>query len=254
MSFNKLLSASEDGNAVDIVTVIDSMPDHGQIGQMLIVCADGRTDSQLNENSTHRVLAKMRTISWVKPVTISIEDGAGGTYRLFWDRIVSKKRAIVLGGGHISQPLVQMLALLAFDVTVVDDRPEFANSLRFPGAQRILCENFQQALRQLTIDDSTAVIIVTRGHRYDMDCLWATMAANARYLGMIGSRRRIREVIGVLREEGAPAELEIRLSAPIGLDIQAETPAEIAVSIAAEVVLAFRGGTGRPLRGHKGEA
>jgi xanthine dehydrogenase accessory factor len=252
MILNKLLSVLDGERAVDILTVIDSAPKSEQhIGQMLIIYADGTVDGQFDEDMVQKILAKVQATLWEKPVTISVEDQLGRKYRIFWDRIVNKARAIVFGGGHISQPLVQVLALLDFEVTVVDDRPEFANQARFPGAHQVICENFHKFLQGLTIDDATAVIIVTRGHRYDMDCLRAVMGSNTRYLGMIGSRRRIREIVHVLREEGAPEDLERRLRAPIGLDIKAETPAEIAVSIAAEVIAVLRGGSGRSLSGQK---
>lgn len=249
--FNKLLSVMNDGSTADILTVIDSPPDNcNYIGQMLIIHPDGRFDGRFDEFVVRKVLDKVRTTLWCKPMTFSVEDCQGGTYRIFWDRVVNTSRAVVFGGGHISQPLVQILSLLDFRVTVVDDRPEFANWARFPGAQNVICESFRKVLQEVTIDEETAVIIVTRGHQYDMDCLRATMGSCARYLGMIGSRRRIREIINLLREEGAPEDLSRRLRAPIGLDLNAQTPAEIAVSIAAEVVAVFRGGSGRPLKGY----
>ncbi|SMD11586.1 XdhC family protein [Sporomusa malonica] len=253
MIFNKLLPVMDSGGTVDIVTVIDSSPDNcNHIGQMLLIHTNGRLDGcQLDNFVSEKILDIVRNTVWTKPTTIWIEDQAGGKYRFFWDRIVNKFRAIVLGGGHISQPLVQMLSLLDFEVTVIDDRPEFANQARFPGVYRVICTSFQPVLKDLTVDNDTAIVIVTRGHRYDMDCLRATMRSNARYLGMIGSRRRIREIVNLLQDEGAPEGLERRLRAPIGLDIKAETPAEIAVSIAAEVVSVFRGGSGCPLSGHK---
>jgi xanthine dehydrogenase accessory factor len=250
--FNKLVSILEDEKEVDILTMIDSNPkSEYYIGQMLIIHADDTIEGQFEEDVVHNISVKVRTTVWEKPVTISVQDKLGRTYRLFWDRIINKARAIVFGGGHISQPLVQILSLLDFEVTVVDDRPEFANQARFPGAYQVICENFPKILQNLTIDQDMAVIIVTRGHRYDMDCLRAVMGSDTRYLGMIGSRRRIREIVNVLREEGAPEDLESRLRAPIGLDIKAETPAEIAVSIAAEVIAVLRGGSGCPLSGPK---
>jgi len=251
MVFSSLLTAIERDKKIDIITVIDGTPNL-YIGKMLIIHEDERVEGQFDEFVTQHILDKIRMMSWTKPVTLSIEDPAGGKYRVLWDRMTNQFNAVVFGGGHISQPLVQILSLLDFLVTVVDDRPEFANQARFPGAHKVICESFQQSFKQLVIDDDTAVIIVTRGHRYDLECLRATMGSVARYLGMIGSRKRVREVLNVLREEGAPEELEKRLKAPIGLDIKGETPAEIAVSIAAEVVSVFRGGgSGWTLSGQK---
>lgn len=253
MSFHKLLAAIENGNTADILTVIDCTSRAPKpIGQMIIVQADGTVAGKLETLVMEKILNIVRTTVWTKPVTISVEDGLGNTYRLFWDRMVKKFSAIVFGGGHISQPLVQILSLMDFEVTVIDDRPEFANTVRFPGAYRVICQKFQLVVKELTVDNDTAVIIVTRGHRYDMDCLRAVMGSNARYLGMIGSRKRIREIVALMKEEGAPTDLERRLHAPIGLDLKAETPAEIALSIAAEVVSVFRNGSGRPLSEYKG--
>lgn len=241
--FGKLLTIMDNGGAADILTIIDG-PAAGNSGRMAIVHGDGRIESQCDETVVRAMQDYIRTAAWVKPATFAVDAPGGGQYRIFWDKVVNEPRAIVFGGGHISLPLVQILSLLDFAVTVVDDRPEFANKTRFPNAQNVICENFRRVLSKLAIDGNTAVIIVTRGHKYDMDCLRATMDSSARYLGMIGSRKRVREILGILREEGAPEELPQRLKSPIGLDIKAETPAEIAVSIAAEVVAVFRGAGG----------
>ncbi|MBP2645485.1 MAG: hypothetical protein H6Q75_925 [Firmicutes bacterium] len=253
MMFDKLLSVMNEGGTVDFLTVIDSSSAE-LIGQMLIMYSDGRVDSLMDDDITEKITEKitenLRTTTWIKPITFSVEDEQGGTSRIFWDRIEKTFRAVVFGGGHISQPLVQLLSLLDFDVTIVDDRPEFANHARFPGAKRVICDSFRRVLQELTIGEDTAVIIVTRGHQYDLECLRATIGSGARYLGMIGSKKRIREMIHVFREAGVNEELLKQLRAPIGLDIKAETPTEIAVSIAAEVVSVFRGGSGRPLSGY----
>ena len=245
--YNKLLLAFDSGEIKDIFTVIDCSKNGSDlIGQMAVINADHTVDCQLEQEIIDKLLNIVQTTVWTKPVTISLEDQAGIKYRIFWDRMLNKWRAIVLGGGHISQPLVQILSLLELDVTVIDDRPDFANCTRFPEAQKVICGDFQQELVKMSIDNNTAVIIVTRGHKYDLECLRSTINSNARYLGMIGSRKRIREITKLVQAQGAQ-NIERRLRAPIGLDINAETPAEIALSIAAEVVLAFRGGSGKPL-------
>lgn len=251
MVFTKLLSALDCKKVVDIVTVIDG-PSECYIGKMVIIHEDGKVEGQLDEAMTEMIVNQIRRMSWTKVETFFMEDQGGVKYRMLWDRISNPWNAIVFGGGHISQPLVQMLSMLDFAVTVVDDRPEFANRSRFPGACNVICKSFHQAFSELSIDSDTAVMIVTRGHKYDMECLRATMHSEARYLGMIGSKKRVKEVLGVLRDEGAPKDLESRIKAPIGLDIKGETPAEIAVSIVAEVISVFRGGKGTSLSGYKG--
>jgi len=148
---------------------------------------------------------------------------------------------LIAGGGHIAVPLAQMAALLDFRVVVVDDRPSFANPARFPAADRVICGLFEPTLRQFPIDGDTHVVIITRGHRHDVECLLAVLDSPAAYIGMIGSRRRVRGVFELLeRERGIePARLR-RVHSPIGLPIGAVTPAEIAVSILAEVIGVYR--------------
>lgn len=250
MVFSSLLSAIDSGEIVNILTVIDATVKR-YIGKMVIIHEDGSVEGQLDEFMTETIVKKIGMMSWNKPETFFVEDEMGMKYRVLWERISKQWNAIVFGGGHISQPLVQMLSMLDFAVTVVDDRPEFANQSRFPGACKVICKSFDQAFPELVINHDTAVIIVTRGHKYDIECLRATMYSEARYLGMIGSKKRVKEVLGVLRDEGAPENLGSRIKAPIGLDIRGETPAEIAVSIVAEVISVFRGGNGTSLSGHK---
>jgi len=144
---------------------------------------------------------------------------------------------VVCGGGHISQPLVKMAAMLDFVITVIDDRPLFANEARFPAAARVLCSPFDHALSSLVLTRQTYAVIVTRGHRHDAMCVRQLIGADIAYLGMIGSRRRVREMREVLLAEGVAKERVAALYAPIGLSIGAETPAEIALSILAEIVL-----------------
>ncbi|MCE5286123.1 MAG: XdhC family protein [Pelosinus sp.] len=247
MIFDKLLTVVKNGDMADIFTIIDSsFAGDPLVGKMMMVYSDKAAAGELDKAVMEELLQAVKNTVWVSPMIICQECGEK-QLRIFWDKVVNKNSAIVLGGGHISQPLVQILALLDFAVTVIDDRPEFANTLRFPEAKEVICDSFQQALKKVTIDSGTAVIIVTRGHRYDLDCLRVAMHSNARYLGMIGSRKRVREALALLEEEGAPLDLKERLKAPIGLAIHAETPAEIAVSIAAEVVSVFRGGYGGSL-------
>lgn len=155
---------------------------------------------------------------------------------------------IILGGGHIAVPLAEVGKLLGYRVAVVDDRPDFASAARFPGADRVLCCSFGQIEEKFDFGPRSSVIIVTRGHQHDLLCLGAVIKYPLAYLGMIGSRRKIGAVRQQLIEGGvAPERLEA-VHMPIGLDIGAQTPEEIAVSIAAEMVLERRGGSAASLR------
>jgi xanthine dehydrogenase accessory factor len=144
-----------------------------------------------------------------------------------------------------------MGAMLGFKVVVLDDRPAFANRERFPDADEVLAAEFGETLAKYPLDEQTYVAIMTRGHAHDMECLLQVVDAPVAYIGMIGSRRRVRGVLDLVKEEGCSEELLARVHAPIGLDIGAQTPEEIALSVMAEVVKARRGGTGRSMS-HRG--
>lgn len=168
---------------------------------------------------------------------------------VFLDPVAAPERLIVVGAGHIGVPVALLGQQLGFTVTVLDDRSEFADPARLPGMDVRLADFSADPFAGLIIDDHTYIALVTRGHAWDFDCLRLLLARDVlpRYIGMIGSRRRVRAALSALLEAGIPRETLSRLRAPIGLDIGAETPAEIALSIAAELVQVRRGGTARPL-------
>lgn len=145
-------------------------------------------------------------------------------------------RLIVFGGGHIGKALCQFASRLGFLVTVVDDRMEFANRERFPDADQVVCESFDRCFERLRFGLHTYVVLVTRGHRHDSACLREVVKRTWAYAGMIGSRRRVHGVKEQLVSEGAPREAVEKVNAPIGLDIGAVTPEEIAISILAQVI------------------
>lgn len=157
-------------------------------------------------------------------------------------RFVPEDRLILLGGGHIARPLCHIAAMLDFAVTVVDDRPSFANTERFPEAARVVCDSFAAAIETLQLRPTDYVCVITRGHRWDGECLRQILRGEyPSYLGMIGSRRRVTGLLGLLREEGYDAGKLEAIHTPIGLKIGAETPEEIAVSICAELIQHRRG-------------
>lgn len=160
-----------------------------------------------------------------------------GARRCYTRVFLPPARLILLGGGHVAQPLCRYAADLDFAVTVVDDRPSFANAARFPEAEHIVCDAFVPAIAGLTVTRYDYVCVITRGHRYDATCLRALFSGTMpRYLGLIGSRRRTIELFALLEEEGFPREQIDRVHTPIGLPIGAETPKEIAISILAELI------------------
>ncbi len=168
-----------------------------------------------------------------KPASFSFE-AEGATYSRSFR---PDERLILLGGGHIAQPLCRYAADLGFMVTVVDDRPSFANQARFPEASHIICDAFPKAIRELQINERDFVAVITRGHRHDADCLRAILpGAFPKYLGMIGSKRRGIALLNLLEKEGFPRDALDRIHTPIGVEINALTVKEIAVSIVAELI------------------
>jgi xanthine dehydrogenase accessory factor len=170
------------------------------------------------------------------------EEVRSGTVSVFFEVALPKPVLVIVGAGHVAVPVAEVGRLLDFDVVVIDDRPSFANPERFPTADRIVVDDFEAALDALPITPATYVVLVTRGHAHDVRSLRRIVDKPAAYIGMIGSRRRVFAVFKLLHEEGVPIETLLRVHAPIGLDVETETPGEIAVSIGAEILKARRGG------------
>jgi xanthine dehydrogenase accessory factor len=145
-------------------------------------------------------------------------------------------KLIVFGGGHIAKPLVEFASKVGFHITVIDDRPTFANSSRFPEAEKVICESFEKSFDLIDLNQSSFVVIITRGHRHDMLCLKQTLKYETSYVGMIGSKRRTKIAKEQLSDEGYSQEHINKINAPIGLDIDAVSPEEIAISIVAQLI------------------
>jgi xanthine dehydrogenase accessory factor len=169
----------------------------------------------------------------------------GGTLEIFIEPILPPALLYIFGAGHVAINLCKVAADAGFDPVVIDDRPSYATSERFPSAREVRAMEFDDALKQLDPTETSYIVIVTRGHRDDMRLLRWAVQTRARYVGMIGSKRKVIEIFKTLRAEGLPAHLFERVRAPIGLDIGAVTPEEIAVAITAELIAARRHATSR---------
>lgn len=183
-----------------------------------------------------------------KLARVTVATAGGAELEIFLDPLVRQPEIIVVGGGHIGKAVCTLGSLVGFDVTVVDDRPAFADPRRFPEARRTLCGDYAAVLAEVEITPLSYVVIVTRGHRYDVASLEHVLDKPAAYIGMIGSHRRVAGIMEYLRGKGVGEDVLARIHAPIGLDIGARTPEEIGVSIVAELVKQRRGGTGVSLR------
>jgi len=164
----------------------------------------------------------------------------GGTLDVFIEPVLPRALLYVFGAGHVSVSLYKVAQGAAFDVIVIDDRDAYANRQRFPEAQQVIAEDFDQAMAKLSPTESAYIVIVTRGHRDDMRVLRWAVQTKARYIGMIGSKRKTIAIFRELEREGLSATLFERVHAPIGLDIGAITPEEIAISITAELIAVRR--------------
>lgn len=186
-------------------------------------------------------------------------DGAGmicgGVVDIYIEPILTPPAVFIFGGGHISLFVSKISAMAGFQVTVIDDRAEFANPERFPEAGRVMAEKFSAAFPQLKVTRSSHLVIVTRGHADDQQVLEWALTTEAGYIGMIGSKRKIGTLYRNLEEKGIARDRLLRVHAPIGLDIGALSPEEIAVSIVAQMIQvrrkssSSRQGTGKPCAG-----
>jgi xanthine dehydrogenase accessory factor len=172
---------------------------------------------------------------------------------LLFERIEAEPHVVIAGAGHVGASLARLASLIGYRVTLVDDRAEFVRQELFPtnieqGIELVVAENWSDAVRSAIADGrGVSVAIVTRGHKQDEDCLRAAIGANPDYIGMIGSKRRTNIVLDKLRAEGAEDEQLRKVHAPIGLDIGAVSPEEVALAILAEIVSGRRGGSAAPL-------
>lgn len=238
----RIADANAHGEAVVSVLAIEG-PDAG--GRVL-VNADGRcagTFGSAARDSAARDLAR-QVFDGREPLRL---DG------LFGELHAPREDLLIFGAGHIAVPLAELGVRLGFSVTVLDDREEFTDEARFPAESHVRTLDYATPLRNLHFDSNTYVVLVTRAHKYDFDTLRVLLSCDPqpRYIGMIGSRRRVRAAFTALLDGGVARNLLESVHAPVGLDIGAETPAEIAVSIAAEIIRVRRGGTAASMAGEE---
>ncbi len=258
----EVIAAREGGRAVVLATVIQAPSDATlPVGAKLLLRQDGSTLGSLGGGpleeavladgrealGRHAVQSPFYAADGSRLTRREAESASGG-YQVMLEAHEPPAALLIVGGGHIGKALATIGDLCGFSVVVVDDRPEYGNAERFPEADRVICGDFAEALREFPIDANTYIVTVTRGHRHDETALRQVAESPAAYVGMIGSRRRVGAVLQHLIDDGLDPEAVRRVHTPIGLDIGAETPEEIAVAIMAEVIQARRGGSARPMR------
>jgi xanthine dehydrogenase accessory factor len=244
----ELLKSVTEHRSVALVTVVKAAGDYAPaLGRRTLVWLDKEPSGSLKLGSLEaRVLTDVaQALSQRQPKMLSYGDEE---VEVFVEVQRRPPTLIIVGAGHVAQPLATLGKLIQFEVVVIDDRPQYANIERFPQADRVIAAPFRPTLRDWPIDSDTFIVLVTRGHSHDVECLLEVIDSPARYIGMIGSKRRVRAVFDLLEEEqGIPPERFDRVYAPIGLDIGAESPAEIGVCIIAEIVNVYRSGRAQSL-------
>jgi xanthine dehydrogenase accessory factor len=249
----QLADAAERNRPAALLTLVHSV-DLGSVGAKSIVdtaTEEGRLISALEipRRAMGQLVARTRD---GMPALIEISDNGGANPvtrvdgerpRLFLDPISGAQRLVIAGAGHIAQPLAALGSALGFHVTVIDDRASFANRERFPSADQIVVRAFAAAIEALALDRHCYLVSVTRGHSFDEEVIrTALQHSRGAFIGMIGSRRRVKATLERIAEGGVSQELLDQVHAPLGMDIAAETPEEIAVSIIAEIVRERRSG------------
>jgi len=242
----RIRAEGEEAALVTIVSASGSTP--REEGAKMLVKADGSILGTIGGGSLEAQIIEeaIKVIGQGKPKQLhfsltakKVEEAGmlcGGELEVFIEPILTIPTLYIFGGGHISLPLTRMGKLLGFKIAVIDDRAEFANTDRFPEADTILAEDFSKSFPKLKIDKSSYIVIVTRNHQYDDIVLEWAVGTKAKYIGMIGSKAKTKAVFSHLLAKGIAKEQLARVHAPIGLEINAQTPEEIAVSILAEIV------------------
>ena len=261
-----ILAAMEGGGPVVTATVIRT-PQRADLnpGEKMLVRADGTSIGGLGGGALEETVRQLCLAAIPRHAVETLrvlpdgrsvgrhDEQAGDAYEVLIEVVEPPATLLVVGGGHIGRSLAKFGAETGFSSVVLDDRPEYADPERIPEADRVICADFEETLRDFAINQNTYIVMVTRGHKQDELSLRQVVTRPAAYVGMIGSRRRTAAVLQHLESEGVPREALDRVHTPIGLDIGAETPEEIAISIIAEIIMLRRGGNGRPMYYRRGQ-
>lgn len=216
------------------------------VGTMMGVLSDGRIIGTIGGGALEKHIIDLSIEALKsgesKSYDLNLDDKeikmiCGGSVDVFIDVYKNRPKLMIFGGGHVGYAIYEQALLLDFDIAIFDDREEFLNKERFPYAEELVLGPIEESLKDYPIDDNTYIVIVTRGHKYDELALEKVVDSDARYIGSMGSKKKIIEMMGSLKEKGFSKEKLNRIYAPIGLDIASEEPSEIAVSILGEILL-----------------
>jgi len=250
--YEKLAELLRNDQKVAVATVVDTGGSHPRdLGAKMLILPNGEGIGTVGGGKVEQMVMEDAVSGMEKGAPFSkhysltpesqggVGMECGGDILVFFEYPQLPSTLLVCGAGHIAHSLVPMADMAGFSVVVADPRPEFATRERFPDAREVVCISMDDPALRRKVDKNTHVVIITHQHSNDLDALVNLTGTGAAYIGMIGSRRKVRTLLDRLEESGADRSDIDRIFAPIGLDISAETPAEIAVSILAELV-AFR--------------
>ena len=255
-----ILEATRRGDSVALATIVKATGSTPrEAGTKMLVYPGGSIVDTIGGGSLEaNVIAEAQAALGVgKPrlVRYELQDSeagdpgiCGGEAEIFVDVINPHPTVLIVGAGHVGRSIVVLSSFLGFRTVVMDDRAEFANADRLPQADEIIVGDIAEELARFNVTPQTHIVVVTRGHEHDRDALRQLVSSSAAYIGMIGSRRKVKMVFDELQKAGVAEEALAVVHAPIGLDIHAETPEEIALSIMAEIIMMRRGGQGAPMR------
>ena len=242
----ELIAAYEGADAVSLATVVNVPEGDANLGAKLLLRLNGSTigtlgSAQLDAQATE-VALRVADVGNIE--SFSTDDGT----EVFVEGFTTPPTLVMVGGGHVGKATADLAHNLGYRVFVVDDREEFANSERFPYAEQTVVATYDEWPKHLEVNVNSFVVAATRGHRFDDMALESALTTRARYIGLLGSRRKNMMIYQRLLMEGGPVERLKEIHAPIGLDIGALTPEELAVSIMSEIIMVRRGGKGSPLQ------
>jgi xanthine dehydrogenase accessory factor len=244
-----LAAASGEGRGI-VVHVVEATGGP-TAGTKMAVWEDGASHGDLGgaQNSAVQLATRLMQAPRPKPALVTLGNGA----QVFADVFAEAPEVVVIGGGHVGRAVANVAKLMGYRLAVIDDREDFANRTRFPDADEVIAADIEEAITAYPVTRNSAIVIVTRGHKYDYQALTAAAKSKAGYVGLMGSRRKVTLIYRQLMADGVPEERLADIHAPIGLDIGAVSPEEIAVSIMAEITMDRLGGTGAPMRAGRTE-
>lgn len=256
--YNEIQNALKQGERVAVATVVKTIGAAPcGVGTKMLVQADGstsggfsgaRVDAQVTQAALEALRDSQPRLIHVHLDADQAVGSCGATLELFIEVLHPEPRLIIAGAGYVAQALSRLALNLDFRIVVVDDRRDLADPHAFGDRVQLTFGDIPQTIRELEPDEASWIVVVTRGHHLDKDALRAALETRARYVGMIGSPGKIKNIFRDLLKEGIPRERLEQVHSPIGLDLGAETPDEIALSIAAEMVMLRNHASGAPLK------